>query len=137
MKRILILGSSGSGKTYFGKILSKKLKIKQYDLDDIHYKRKFDISRTKEEKKKVLDKISKRPSWIITGVRFSWIDCAIKRADKIIILQRNVFIESYRVIKRFIKRKYGPNPPEETLKNLFDLIKWNTFIRQIQRDSRG
>lgn len=123
MKKILILGSSGSGKTYLGNILSKKLKIKQYDLDDIKYKRKFDIGRTKEEKIKLITKLTKKSSWIMTGISFSWIDRAVESADKIIMLKRNIFLESYRVIKRFLKRKYDPKPPKENIAGLCGLIK--------------
>lgn len=125
MKKILILGSSGSGKTYLGTILSKRLHIKQYDLDDIHYKKKFEVVRTKKEKRRIMDKLTKKKSWIITGVRYSWMTAAIKRADNIIILNRHPILESYRVTKRWIKRKLGPNPPREKLKALYDLITWN------------
>jgi adenylate kinase family enzyme len=35
MKKIFILGISGSGKSYLAKKMSEKLGIKSYDLDDI------------------------------------------------------------------------------------------------------
>ena len=52
--KIHIIGSSGSGKSYFAEKLSKKFNIPHYYLDDIEWKRKYDIENELETKEKLL-----------------------------------------------------------------------------------
>jgi adenylate kinase family enzyme len=59
LNKIYILGTSGSGKTYVGNILSKKLKIPVYDSDDIMFIKKFSKTRTKKQRENKLSLISK------------------------------------------------------------------------------
>ena len=58
--KIHIIGSSGSGKSYFAEKLSKKFNILHYDLDDIEWKRKYDIENEPGTKEKLLNEILKK-----------------------------------------------------------------------------
>jgi len=51
LNKIFILGSSGSGKTFLANLLSKKLNIPSYDLDDIFWYKKYTKKRAREIKK--------------------------------------------------------------------------------------
>jgi len=108
-KRIHIIGVSGSGKTFLAKRLSKFLKIKVYDLDDIFWKRKgarkYDVKRDERERARLLKRIVKRDKWIIEGCYSSWVDDSIKRSNLVIWLNPPFHILSYRLISRFMKRK--------------------------------
>jgi adenylate kinase family enzyme len=55
LKRICILGTSGSGKTHLSKILSESLKIKNYDSDDAMFVVRFSKTRTPPQRKKYND----------------------------------------------------------------------------------
>ncbi len=48
IRRILIVGDSGRGKSTLAKSLSQKLNIKQYSTDDFFWKEKFSIPEDKE-----------------------------------------------------------------------------------------
>lgn len=104
-----ILGPSGSGKSYLSKILSKMLKIKPYDLDDIFWlkkaERKYDVKRNEQERDNLLKQITKKDSWIIEGCYSSWVESSIKRSDLVIWLDPPFYILVYRLILRFLKRK--------------------------------
>jgi adenylate kinase family enzyme len=78
-KRIFILGTTGTGKTHLAYLLSKKLKIKKYSLDDVYWKRKYDIKRTEKERDKELKKITKNKRWIIEGIYSHWPKKAAKK----------------------------------------------------------
>lgn len=129
IKKIHIIGGSGSGKTYIGQILSKKLNIKIYDLDEIFWDNSSDSYGTKTDKNKRdknLQMILKSDSWIIEGVFYSWLQDSFRKSDIVFILKPNVYIRDWRIIKRFIKRKFGLIASKrESIKSLVDLLKWN------------
>ncbi len=59
LKKIYIVGTMGSGKTYLAKKLSKELNIPHYDLDDLYWKRKYTSKNSEENKKSNLEIILK------------------------------------------------------------------------------
>lgn len=66
-KRIYITGAPGTGKTWFAERITKEMGIQFYDMDDISWKKKYTIMRSKEEKAKILKKIVDTEKWIIAG----------------------------------------------------------------------
>lgn len=119
--RILILGCSGSGKTFLANKISKNLKIKTYDLDDIFFERKYDIKRNEKDRLKLLSKVTRAKKWIIEGVYSSWIDDAVKKSDIVILLDLPFRILAWRILKRFIKRSINR---KEGFKDMLMLIKY-------------
>lgn len=113
-KRIYIIGSGGSGKSYLADLLSDKFDIPHYHLDDINWIKKYTKSRIRDTKIKKLRSITRRKRWIIEGAYVSWISEAIKKADIVIWLYPNEFLMAYRIMKRFIKRKFSIYPPKES-----------------------
>ena len=104
-RKILIFGATNSGKSTLAKILSKKLKIRHYDMDDIFWKRKYDQKRTDKQCEKLLKIKCKKKQWIIEGAYSRWVECAIKSADFIILLKIPLRKLVFRLTKRTIKRK--------------------------------
>lgn len=83
MKKICIVGSPGSGKSYFSLKLSGKINIKVYHLDNLFwYPDKTHVT-TEEFDKKHLDVINK-DEWIIDGNYNRTQDIRFKAADTII-----------------------------------------------------
>ena len=129
VKKIHIIGGSGSGKTYISQRISEDLNIEHYDLDELYwdnsnetYERKCDINKRNEN----LERILSKESWIIEGVYHSWLQDSFIKADIVFILKPNVFKRDYRIIKRFVKRKVGLLPSKgDSIKRLIDLIIWN------------
>ena len=120
-KRIYILGIYGSGKTYLAKKLSKKLKIKHYELDSIKYKHKFDIERSVSERKFLVKKIANKKTWIIEGTWTTYVLPVFNKADLIIFLNIPKYVLYFRVISRYFRRlfhkqKYFKNTPYSTFK---------------------
>ena len=129
VKKVHIIGGSGSGKTYISQKISKNLHIERYDLDELFwdnssgsYDTKSNINKRNENLRVILSK----ESWIIEGVYYSWLQDSFIKADIVFILKPNVFKRDWRIIKRFIKRKLGLLPSKRGfIKELFDLIIWN------------
>jgi len=133
LKRVFIAGTSGSGKSFLSKKLSKLLKIKVYDLDDIFWIRKYDLKRSDKEKVKLLGKICKKKAWIIEGVYSSWVEGAIKKSDLVIILDVPKVILAWRIIYRFLGRR-GKN--RETWKDTVGLIKYAFSYKKKENDGQ-
>jgi adenylate kinase family enzyme len=126
-KKIFILGTVGSGKSTLAKELSKKLKIKHYDLDDVFWTKKFNQKRTEKERDKLLLKICKKKSWIIEGVYTDWIEKGIKKSDLVVLLKIPFRVLLYRITKRTLKREKsklkGKERYNENFKDYLNLLR--------------
>jgi len=105
LNKIIIIGPSLSGKTYFSKKLSSVINIPTHDLDDIIWKEKFTKRNSYVNVKKEFTKIHSKRKWIIEGIYGSWIEPAVKKADLIILMYPNKYKFILRFFKRLIKRK--------------------------------
>lgn len=105
--KILIVGGIGSGKTTLARKLSKLLKIRNYELDNIAYKRREIYEKYPPEiRDKKVKLLLKRKKWIIEGFYSrTWTHKIHKKADIIIILNVKTSVSKSRLIRRFIKRK--------------------------------
>ena len=82
MKKIIIIGCSGSGKTYFAKELAEILNKKVFHMDNLYWnKDRTHISR--DELVGIIDEIMEQSDWIIDGNYISTIEQRIKEADTI------------------------------------------------------
>ncbi len=118
------------------KKISSLLSIKCYDLDDIFWDNSFDTFGKKANPEiscvKLWEILSKE-EWIIEGVYYSWLWQSFAKADTIFILKPSIYLQHQRVIVRFLKRRAGfiKSKKKETLKSLFDLLKWNHKYNKI------
>ncbi|RRD39311.1 AAA family ATPase [Leptotrichia sp. OH3620_COT-345] len=126
--KIRIIGVSGTGKTYFARKLSDKLKIKYFELDNLQWENSSDIygvKRNTEKRNTLFQEILKEKIWIMEGVYYKWCMESFKQADIIYILELPRKIYRFNIIKRFIKRKFKMEKgKKETLKSLKELLKW-------------
>ena len=113
MRKIIIFGSVGAGKTTFAKRLSKKLKIPFFTTDEMVW----NVKTWKRYSRKVcnakLQEVLGRERWIIEGVHKSdWILPALKEAEIVILLdfeKKILYKNIFRRYKRGRKKKnaYG------------------------------
>jgi adenylate kinase family enzyme len=129
MRRIAVIGDSGSGKNHLAERLSSLLNVSVYDFDDIEWERKFDVARPAEKLDSMVGGVLKNKEWIVTAIPHQWTLPAIQRAQRIVVLRRSVFVEAFRILQRFVKRKFCSNPPKESLRRLAGSIKHKFFER--------
>ena len=101
MKKVLVLGCCGAGKSTFSKKLHSILKLKLIHLDKYYHKPNW-LEPEKEEWEKVLKQILRRKSFIMDGTYVESLDERIKKSDTIIYLDYSLIKCFFRVIKRVV-----------------------------------
>lgn len=134
--KIHICGIYGSGKTTLAKDLSQLYKIPHYSLDDIKYKIKYSEIRSVEERLDEVKKISKKISWITEGTWSNYAEELFKQADLIVFLAIPKRVCSYRILKRYFKRKKELNDTLiETLKLVKQVYRYHFSSDQVSKKS--
>ena len=103
MERIVIIGSSGAGKTTLARKLGSRLKINVYHLDRLFWQRGWK-GKTRDERIDILQKIVLEKQWIIEGTYLISSERRLEAADTIIFLDTPPLVCLWRIIKRH--RKY-------------------------------
>jgi adenylate kinase family enzyme len=106
MKKIIIIGPSGAGKTILAQVLSKKLAIPHVELDSINHQANWqpidkDIFRSK------VNSITAQDSWIFCGNYFSILGIDFwKQADTIIWCDYSFPVVLGRLLRRTVRRVF-------------------------------
>lgn len=109
---IQITGASGSGKTYLGKTLAKKLNYNFIDVDDIIWQwgeniQPYTVPVKPEDACKTFKKIlESNQNTIASGIYYPWSKSLISFFDLLIVVETEDKIRKKRLIKRE-KRMYG------------------------------
>lgn len=114
LRKIIIVGDAGRGKSTLASKLSEKLKIPHYSTDDYFYEVKFSKSREREDALSLISEIYKEDSWIVEGTTYWLLDPGIDISDMVIYLRhRSIFSQWFILLKRGLKRENEKLP--ETL----------------------
>lgn len=116
-KRIMIIGCSGSGKSYFARELRDIINVPIYYLDRIYWRENW-THISDEELVEEIEKIVKKDEWIIDGDYFDSMELRMKNADVIYYLDMPIDLcieqeNKRRGIKRedlpgYLEEKYDP-----------------------------
>lgn len=99
-QRIIIIGNSGSGKTWLGRALSENKKIDLFHMDNIRWDQSgYEIRRLATDIEKDLETIKNRDTWILEGVFGKMAQSCLSFADLLIWLdfpweecKKNLFV---------------------------------------------
>lgn len=100
MRRILIVGSCGAGKTYLSRKLDDKLCLPIIHLDSYYWNQNWQELPV-NEKIKLAHELSRGKEWIMDGNYASTLNIRMQFADTIIFLDLNRWLCLFRVFKRF------------------------------------
>ena len=103
MKRINVIGTTGSGKTTFSKELSSVLGISYIQLDELFWKPNWVESKDEEFLPKVAAAVSE-DTWVLDGNFSRTKDIKWQRADTVIWLDFNYFLTLTQLLKRTVYR---------------------------------
>ena len=125
MKKILIIGNCGVGKTTFSKKLAHKLKIPLIHLDQHYWKPNWERPSAEEWTHTVVS-LTKGKAWIIEGNYKSSLHIRIPACDTIIFLDYPRVFALWRAIKRYLQSMYQQRPEINNNREKIDLpfLKW-------------
>ena len=129
MKKILVIGSGGAGKTTFAAQLGQMLGIEVIHLDSLYWKSGW-VEMPKPEWKTLVEQLVGRESWVMDGNYSGTIDVRFQACDTVIFLDLPRLVCLWRVFKRFLKYRNVNRPDmpvgcEEKLSLEFVLWIWN------------
>ena len=112
MKKVLVLGSGGSGKTTFAAKLSQKTGLPLYHLDALYWKPGWVEPPAAEWQKRIAALVEK-DAWIIDGSYGGTLELRIPKADTILFLDMPNWLCVWNILKRRIKfaRVFGRTRP--------------------------
>ena len=126
MRRILVLGSSGSGKTTFARSVGDQLGLEVIHLDS-HYWRPNWVEPSQDTWEQTLVSLLKKENWVMDGNYTSSLPLRLSYADTVIFLDFGRLHCLWRVVGRYRRYKGGNRPelpPGCNEKIDRDFIKW-------------
>ncbi len=102
MKRVMIIGCCGAGKSTLSKRLGTATNLDIIHLDQYYWKPNW-VETDNVEWNKVVENLANKSSWIIDGNYGGTMDMRIERADTIIYLDYPTIKCLWRITKRIVK----------------------------------
>ncbi len=135
MKRIMIIGSGGAGKSTLARQLGEQLQLDVYHLDALMWRPGW-VMAPREERINIQQQLVKKDEWIIDGNFGNTLDLRLQEADTVILIDLPRIVCVYRVLKRVIRYRGTTRPDmgascEEKLD--FAFLKWVWNFPDIQR----
>lgn len=121
MKRIMIIGCCGSGKSTLSRRLHQVTNLPLHHLDQYYFKPNWEVT-PKEEWKEIVTELANKDQWIIDGNYGGTMEVRFERADTIVYMDYSTLRCLWRVLKRIWKYngKVRPDMPEGC-KERFDM----------------
>ncbi|WP_214760432.1 DNA topology modulation protein [Exiguobacterium sp. s129] len=135
MKRIMIIGSGGAGKSTLARQLGERLHLDVYHLDALMWRPGW-VMAPSEERIDIQQQLVKKEEWIIDGNFGNTLDLRLQAADTVILIDLPRIICVYRVLKRVACYRGTTRPDmgascEEKLD--FAFLKWVWNFPDVQR----
>lgn len=103
IRRIIVRGTSGAGKTTLARELSERLDLKYVEMDALHHLPNWQ-ERPTDQLQGLIDDVVQEENWVIDGNYASVLDKHIEKADLIIWLDYSFPVVFWRVFKRTLIR---------------------------------
>lgn len=98
-RRVLVLGSSGSGKTYLSARLGELLHIEVLHLDAYFWRPGW-VSTAEHEWRGIVSQLTRKSSWIMDGTYENTLDLRLPEADTVVVIEQSRWICLWGVLKR-------------------------------------
>ena len=134
----MIVGPPGSGKSTLARALGERTGLPVLHIDKIHWRPGW-IERSKAEKTRLCQEAEQQCHWIFEGGHSSTWRSRVARADVLIVLDRPVAVQIWRVLRRAVV-SLGRTRPDmaegcpERLSSLPEFVRYIWTTRRSARD---
>jgi adenylate kinase family enzyme len=101
VKRIMIVGCAGAGKSTLARRLSEKTGLPVFHIDRIYWTEGW-VNRSREDTRRLVAEAIAGDEWIFEGNNSSSFDIRIAKADTVIFIDPPMWLCLFRVLKRII-----------------------------------
>jgi adenylate kinase family enzyme len=109
MKRVLVIGSGGAGKSTFARRLGEGLGLPVIHLDRAYWRAGW-VEPSKDEWRRTVEQMCARDSWVMDGNYSGTLDVRLAACDTIIFLDLPRTVCTLRVIKRSLRYRNTSRP---------------------------
>jgi len=129
MKRILVIGSGGSGKSTVALRLGESLNLEVSHLDQLFWRPGW-VKPEPEEWLQIVSELTDRDSWILDGNYGGTLDVRLQKCDTVVFLDLSRWLCLWRIVKRALRYRNRARPDmgegcPEKLDLEFVLWVWN------------
>ena len=119
MKRILIIGSNGAGKSTFSYRLAEHTNLPLIHIDKLYWRNNWEVTPRQEFEELVCTQ-AKKPEWIIEGNNIGSLEQRLKYADTVFWFEFSPFLCVWNVLKRQqrYRGKVRPDLPDQCVSKL-------------------
>jgi adenylate kinase family enzyme len=126
MKRVLVIGSGGAGKSYLARELGSRLGLEVIHLD-VHFWKPGWVETPANEWQAIVERLIARPSWVMDGNYGGTMAVRFQAVDTIIFLDISRWICLWRVFVRLVqdRGRKGSDLPEGCPESVdWEFTKW-------------
>jgi adenylate kinase family enzyme len=119
MKRILIIGSNGAGKSTFSYRLAERTKLPLIHIDRLYWRNHWEVT-PKQEFEELVAAQAQKPAWIIEGNNIGSLEQRLKYADTVFWFEFPSALCLWNVLKRQLRYwgKVRPDLPDQCVSKL-------------------
>jgi adenylate kinase family enzyme len=110
MRKILVIGSGGAGKSTFSGELSQRLELPLIHLDALYWKPGW-VETPRDQWRKTVEQITEGDSWVMDGNFVNTLDLRLAACDTVVFLDVSRWICLWRAIGRRV-RFHGSSRPD-------------------------
>lgn len=110
MKKVLVIGSSGAGKSTFSRRLHRATNLPLIHLDRLYWKPNWVETTDKTEWKRTVENALRDDAWILDGNYSGTLEMRLEKCDAVIFLDYPRMLCLYRILKRVALYKKGGRP---------------------------
>jgi adenylate kinase family enzyme len=127
MKKVLVIGSGGAGKSTFARHLGTLLNIDVIHLDALYWQPGW-VETPRDEWQRVVRELLRRDAWIIDGNYSNTLELRLEACDTVIFLDTARLVCLWRVLKRAILYRSRTRP--DMAEGFRERLDWG-FIRWV------
>ncbi len=129
MKRVLVIGSGGAGKSTFARRLGERLGLPVIHLDRAYWRAGW-VEPPKDEWRREVEKMCARDSWVMDGNYSGTLDVRLEACDTVILLDLPRTVCLWRIVKRSFMYRGASRPdmgegcPEQLNRDFLVFLLW-------------